>query len=235
MQKPPNIDVWFYEPAACTEKADELIHTLSSDEQACAKNSRRRDGYIKQKAALRRILSSYLAEAPHQIKLSKTAEGKPYIEGEPLQFSVSHSQNLWVCAVGYTDSLGVDIECIKRVRDLSGIATRYFHPDESAAFQLLGEAKQPSYFYSRWTLKEAFLKALGCGIAGGLHHINIKTAERTSRATLSAALLEAHERHKTPWHFYYQRLSHHTHFSVVYQSTGKQTVVYKNFSFANKP
>lgn len=235
MQKPSTIDVWVYQPTVCTEATEPLLHMLSSDEQISAKNLRKRDGYIKEKAALRRILSSYLGEAPHQIKLNKTAEGKPFIEGEPLQFSVSHSQNLWVCAVGYTDSLGVDIEYVKRARDLSGIATRYFHPDESAAFQLLGEAKQPSYFYSRWTLKEAFLKALGCGIAGGLHHINIKTAEQTSRATLSATLLEAHERHKTPWHFYYQRLSHHTHFSVVYQSTGKQTVVYKNFSFANKP
>ena len=63
-----------------------------------------------------------------------------------------------------TGELGIDIEFPGRTRDVAGIAERYFSAAEADWL-----ATQPADgFYWLWVLKEAWLKATGAGIAGGL-------------------------------------------------------------------
>jgi phosphopantetheine--protein transferase-like protein len=62
-----------------------------------------------------------------------------------------------------------------KLNTIPRIVKRYFHPTEQHFFSDLDEVNQAQYFYPLWTLKEAFLKATGAGIANGLHRYLFKT------------------------------------------------------------
>ena len=59
--------------------------------------------------------------------------------------------------------LGVDVESLQRRPDL-GLARRYFAPEEIAQIERSREADAHQLFLQIWTLKEAFIKAIGTGL-----------------------------------------------------------------------
>jgi 4'-phosphopantetheinyl transferase len=62
--------------------------------------------------------------------------------------------------------VGIDIERAGRAR--LAVAERYFSAAEAAQLRELPPEAQPRRFVQLWTLKEAYLKATGTGLAGGL-------------------------------------------------------------------
>ena len=90
--------------------------------------------------------------------------GKPYLPNRPdLHFNVSHSGDYVICALSAAP-VGCDIEMLKPVR--SHVAARCFSPEENAALAAQpDEAARETLFTRIWTLKESFLKAVGCGIS----------------------------------------------------------------------
>jgi 4'-phosphopantetheinyl transferase len=62
--------------------------------------------------------------------------------------------------------VGVDVEKLGRVS--LAVAERHFSAAESAQLRALPPEAQPRRFVQLWTLKEAYLKAVGIGLAGGL-------------------------------------------------------------------
>jgi 4'-phosphopantetheinyl transferase len=101
----------------------------------------------------------------------RDAHHKPYIEGWSA-FSISHSGDLAVFCCG-SDPVGIDIEK-NADQDYTQIAS-YFHPKEQV---FIREAKDiRKAFYTIWTRKEAFSKAIGTGIAIGLNQFDC-TGER---------------------------------------------------------
>jgi 4'-phosphopantetheinyl transferase len=80
------------------------------------------------------------------------------------RLSISHSGDLLVCAVA-TAEVGVDVEAPAHARDLARLATMVFSGEERAALQALDAAAGEAYFYTRWTLREAWLKCRGRGLA----------------------------------------------------------------------
>ena len=117
---------------------------------------------------IRNTLSEYLLIPPAQIRLAKTAHGKPYLKDRRLrglQFNLSDSHGAMVCAVGYGEALGVDIEYPARKNRLDEISQRYFHPQEVEALQAVtDEAERRALFFQLWTSKEAYIKAMGLTI-----------------------------------------------------------------------
>ena len=63
--------------------------------------------------------------------------------------------------------LGVDIEALDKRVSLP-VARRYFSAREVSALDALAPEARPRRFLRLWTLKEAYLKAVGEGLAGGL-------------------------------------------------------------------
>jgi 4'-phosphopantetheinyl transferase len=61
--------------------------------------------------------------------------------------------------------VGVDAERTDRPADIAGLADRYFAPAESQALRSAADADRPRRFFSHWTLKESYAKALGRGLA----------------------------------------------------------------------
>ncbi len=104
--------------------------------------------------------------------LSQELKGKPFLRDFPqIQFSVSHSRNLWLCGI-QDQPLGIDIECKSMKRGLSSmnaegqtrfdkIAVRYFTVAEQKYVKTHGE----DGFYQVWVYKEAYIKCKGTGIS----------------------------------------------------------------------
>lgn len=129
--------------------------------------------FIAIRAFVRLCLARYTHSRPQDLVIATQKNGKPYLVNpvSPLVFNLSHSQDMAVFAVGMEHALGVDIESVKRKGSQRDIAERYFHQAEVAQLNKLSGTEQANLFFRLWTLKEAFLKATGEGISGGLDKI----------------------------------------------------------------
>jgi phosphopantetheinyl transferase len=122
---------------------------------------RRRGEYLAGRALLRHALAQHTGREPASLQIRVSATGKPQCIDGP-EISVSHSGEALICALADV-AVGVDVETAAP-RDIDGIAQRYFTPAE-ARWLAADPAKR---FRMLWVLKEAYLKALGVGLAGGL-------------------------------------------------------------------
>ncbi len=119
---------------------------------------------------MRIALSSYDSSiAPASWKFSQNEFGKPAISAEQnsssLYFNLSHSSQKAVLAISRHEDIGVDIELSTKPRRIAEIAQRYFSAAETAAILSLPVGQQQDRFYDLWTLKEAYIKACGLGLA----------------------------------------------------------------------
>ncbi|MCL2354188.1 MAG: 4'-phosphopantetheinyl transferase superfamily protein [Defluviitaleaceae bacterium] len=110
---------------------------------------------------LRHVLVGQLALKNEEIEILKGKWGKPYVEGLPTHFNISHSGDYVVCAFSQQE-VGVDIEQIQEV-DLN-IAKRYFTQREYEDLLAQTESQRLEYFFSLWTLKESYMKWSGRGM-----------------------------------------------------------------------
>ncbi|OOG48744.1 4'-phosphopantetheinyl transferase superfamily protein [Rhodanobacter sp. C01] len=128
------------------------------------------------RAPLRRVLAAYLGIDADAVALLDGEHGRPVlaaVHDTPLGFNWSHSGDHALIAIGRNLVPGVDLEHIRpRPRALE-IAQRYFSADEAATLASLPAEDRSIAFLELWTAKEAVLKALGRGIAFGLHRLSI--------------------------------------------------------------
>lgn len=153
---------------------------LSPDERRRAEKyhfEKDKNHFINARAALRRILSRYLDLAPNQIGFSGNRYGKPELNiknsDAALNFNFSSSWEIALCAVTRNREIGVDIEFIKGESANIEIAERYFSPDEISALKNIPEPLQSAAFFSVWTRKEAFIKAVGQGLSYPLQKFSV--------------------------------------------------------------
>ena len=100
-----------------------------------------------------------------KIEYRFNSHGKPYIDGNPLYFNVSHCGSV-VAAAFCTEQIGVDIEFVRDYSD--AVVRRYFTDDEKSYMcGSTGTEQSCERFFEIWTAKEAFLKFCGVGISGG--------------------------------------------------------------------
>ena len=138
------------------------------------------------------LLAAYLGVDASRIGLTDDVHGKPALAAPhagSLRFNWSHSGSCAVVALGRHLELGVDVERRRpRPRALQ-IAARYFTAAEASALAALPADERDDAFLQWWTAKEAVLKALGRGIAFGLHRLDIARVE----GGLSLRQLEGHD------------------------------------------
>ena len=89
-----------------------------------------------------------------------------------LRFNLSHSGRRAVLAITRGRDVGVDIELAEKPRRIAAIAGRFFSVQEAEALLSLPRSQQLDRFYDLWTLKEAYIKACGMGLAIPLHHFS---------------------------------------------------------------
>jgi 4'-phosphopantetheinyl transferase len=148
---------------------------LSPDERLRATRfhvSTDRDHFVVCRGVLRALLGQYLRRDPSAVEFAYGQFGKPHVAGPcvdgPVYFNASHSGALALIAVTSVCPVGVDVERLRMIPDFEQLASRFFAPTETSRLMALPPAERIGEFFTCWTGKEAFLKATGEGIGGGL-------------------------------------------------------------------
>lgn len=123
-------------------------------------------------ALVRLCLSRYGNAMPSDWRFVSGEHGRPEIESPRqhprLRFNLSHTRGLVACVVARELDCGVDVERVRRSVDSLKLARRFFAAREQEALAAVEGAERERLFYRYWTLKEAYLKARGLGLAGAL-------------------------------------------------------------------
>jgi len=149
-------------------------HAALRDEAERARGARflremHRRRFLAAHVGLRRALARYAECTPAELEFRTSETDKPsLVDADGLEFNLSHSGEHALVAVTRAGIVGVDVEVARVLQDLEALARRFFAPEESAALMSLPEVERPAAFRRLWTRKEAFLKAWGTGLAGGL-------------------------------------------------------------------
>lgn len=130
---------------------------------------RDRRRFLLTRALVRTTLSRYAPVAPADWQFIANVHGRPEIldrqRGVPdLRFNLSHTDGLVACAVTIGREVGIDVEHIGR-RLTHDVAGRFFAPREVSNLHALPADEQQKVFFDYWTLKEAYIKARGFGLA----------------------------------------------------------------------
>lgn len=103
---------------------------------------------------------------------------KPYFaEMKELEFSISHSGKVWMCAFGKT-AVGLDVQGTQNCRK-EKVSRRFFHPEEDIWLQ----SKDYEPFFQVWAAKESYLKYTGAGLTGGMDGFSVVGDEGLSEKT----------------------------------------------------
>ncbi len=151
---------------------------------------------------VRTALSHYSDLPPGGWRFMNDENGRPLIDpvAEPvsLSFSLAHTAGLAVVGVARGSDIGVDVEQAGRRVDAEGLSRRFFSPEEAAALEHLPPGRLEEQFPLYWTLKEAYIKALGLGLSHPLDSFAFRlTGKSPYRIDFSAMEPQDHEK----WRF----------------------------------
>ena len=132
------------------------------------KNIKQAEYYAVVRALQRQILAKYLSIDPKSIQYAKGLHGKPELVEPKLFFNISHSADRLLVAVSAGNELGVDIELLKERSNLQLLVDRCFADEEQQYWSAVPDTNKLEFFYRLWVAKEAFVKAVGRGIALGM-------------------------------------------------------------------
>jgi len=174
------IDIWRTALDLPQRQVDEYLTLLSSEEISRAqrfKVKRKYREYIISRGLLRRVLGHALRTDPAGFEFEYTEHEKPFLglihRGKSVSFNVSHSHEQTLIAVTLDHALGIDIEYVRQDVQFKQLARRFFSAQEAGELETYTEAGIPRAFFACWTRKEAFVKALGDGIAFGLNEFSV--------------------------------------------------------------
>jgi 4'-phosphopantetheinyl transferase len=125
---------------------------------------------------LRCILGRIVEQPPHSLRFRSGVRGKPLLE--PIgdtptpNFNLSHSGDVAVVAVANSE-LGVDVEEVRPRANSNRLAQRFFSENERSWLATRPPESRDCDFLRIWTCKEAYLKAIGSGIAMPLRSVEI--------------------------------------------------------------
>jgi 4'-phosphopantetheinyl transferase len=136
-----------------------------------------RHQFVVTRALQRLVLSRYASEVkPGDWRFTVGEHGKPALasgfERRELHFNIAHTAGLVALAVSRMHRIGVDVENARARSAPLHLAQRYFTPTETDSLATLSAHQQPARFFALWTLKEAWLKATGRGLAAGLGNVS---------------------------------------------------------------
>ncbi|MDR3706716.1 MAG: 4'-phosphopantetheinyl transferase superfamily protein [Capsulimonadaceae bacterium] len=131
-------------------------------------DDRMRIEWAASRVALRTLLGGYLVVKPERIVFNLGESGKPFLEGKPIEFNLSHTGGLALAAFATGNPVGIDVEYMREDLDPLDVAPAVFAPDELRRVQNAAPDCGLIVFYGLWTHKEAWLKMLGTGLVDDL-------------------------------------------------------------------
>ena len=170
---PHEVRIWTAElDAVSPERFVELLALLDAEERERAGRKRiESDRRVFELAhgLLRLALSSVAPVDPGAWRFEVEPGGRPYVAGAEaalgLRFSLSHTHGLAACAIALERDVGVDAEALTRELDVEDLVRACLSDEEQVAFASVDESRRREELLARFTLKEAYLKARGVGLA----------------------------------------------------------------------
>jgi 4'-phosphopantetheinyl transferase len=176
------IDLWLVSINEVTDQGllNRYLHLLTTDEvsrQQAFRFRKDRIRYLVTRALVRTVLSQYVPIHPGQWRFGTNRYGKPLLSGcaqnlGRISFNISHTEDVILLALTCTNALGVDIEYVRSNRRYSDLIRNTLCPAEEAIYQTAPSNLRTERFLEYWTLKEAYVKARGLGMAIPFNHIS---------------------------------------------------------------
>ena len=179
---PGEIHLWSIRLDPPAERVERLGRCLSADEWERANRFRfeqHRRQYVVGRGALRTQLAAYLGTRPELIRFTYGPRGKPFLapplDAGGLHFNLSNSHELALAGFVLGREIGVDVEHLRSMPDCEQISERFFSASEREVLRRLPAPKEEAFF-NCWTRKEAYLKAVGEGLAAPLDSFDVTLA-----------------------------------------------------------
>lgn len=190
------VHLWYTSATQTRIPPDQHLPILDEKERCRAARfhfDRDRELFILARASLRCLLARYTGVDPAQIRFKQNPYGKLFIEhpASSVRFNVAHSGDCIVHAIAQGTEVGVDIEILRNSAELTSISS-YFAPGEQAWLLAAGAQAGDTRFFTLWTCKEAYIKALGQGLSKSLDSFEIGFAEGGEPKILSDSGNNAH-------------------------------------------
>jgi phosphopantetheinyl transferase len=171
------VAVWMANPDALL-RADSCLKVLSSEDWAALNKiqdpSSRRSA-IAGRVLLRIGLSQTVEHKvePSAWRFARAAHDRPVMAAglPPINFSVTHVDQLVAVAISATLDIGIDVECVDQNVNENVIA-EFCHLDEKHSVGGLPHPQEIREFLRLWTLKEAYTKLTGQGHTLDFNKIN---------------------------------------------------------------
>ena len=158
-----------YNPALDSYLSDDELRRANAFVQH---GDRRR--FVLARAVLRWALNEQLGWRKAGWPIVQPSGGRPTLRSLDLRvgFSISHTDGLVGVLLSSVERCGLDIESFGRDVDVERLARRACSPSEIEWLQSHDRSDQQIAFLRLWTLKEAYLKATGRGIARSLKRLS---------------------------------------------------------------
>lgn len=149
----------------------EISNLLNSEEYTRFANFKipsKQDEFLASRLLLRYLLRQHTDLDPGKVVAAPDEFGRPFWKHHgtriPLYFSLSHTRGMVCCVIGNNMEIGCDVELIRPRKYERNLAEKIFSSQELSHYLSLPEGRQRTFFYTSWTLKEAFVKAVGKGL-----------------------------------------------------------------------
>jgi len=154
------------------------------------------------RAMARVLVGRALGIAPTAWQWREGPHGRPEVASPDtrLQFNIAHSAGLVACVVADGRDVGVDVEDRERRPVEWGVVQRHCGADEILDISAQGGRWHDRFLYY-WTLKEAYLKALGLGIAAPLARVCFRIDDDGPGIAFTSSLANS----DTRWQFRLER------------------------------
>ena len=131
-------------------------------------NPHLRQRFIVSRGLRRRVLSKSVGQPTQHLSFVDQDGRKPRLaESNGWDFNISHAGDYVALAVR-RGNVGIDLELMREVREMTSLVLRYFHPDESRAWNALDAGLRKEAFFVLWSAREAAMKCVGLGLARGM-------------------------------------------------------------------
>ncbi|MCP3931880.1 MAG: 4'-phosphopantetheinyl transferase superfamily protein [Bacteroidetes bacterium] len=160
------VHIWKIESgeSALLEQCQSILSKEELEKTDFFKFKEARIQYIISQGVLRILLANYLKITPQKVNIGRKPKGKPYsLDDKSLFFNMSNSEGLCVFAFSRESEVGIDVEKKRKLADLQDMINRNFTASE-IQFIKRNPEEELERFFRFWTIKEAYLKAIGEGM-----------------------------------------------------------------------
>lgn len=165
--------VWWLPVESIEDDQWQALETLLVDEELARAQrfhfERDRLVYIAAHVMCRGLLSYCLGQPPQSWQFSLEDHGKPELvcsaDRPQVRVNISHTRGLAAVALTVDHDIGVDVEWLQRNAQTEALAERVFAFPERQALAAAPEDAKVDTFLAFWTLKEAYVKAIGKGLS----------------------------------------------------------------------